>query len=78
MKSKGSINSRITADLGDPVLLKLLKSEANEKNSSIREVLIVALESYFGHRLESKALQKASDAVFEEWNDKKDSDYDNL
>jgi len=75
---KSNKNSRITTDLGDPILLKLLKSEANEQNTSVREVVISALESYFAHRLESKAMNSASDNIFDEWNDEKDSQYDNL
>jgi hypothetical protein len=58
--------------------MKLLKLEAQETGTSVKEVLIRALESYFAHRLETKALMKASEAIFEEWNDPKDSDYDKL
>jgi hypothetical protein len=72
------MKTRISTDLGDPRLMKLLKLEAQETGTSVKEVLIRALESYFAHRLETKALMKASEAVFEEWNDPKDSDYDRL
>ena len=68
--------TRITADLGDPRLIKLLKLESQEIELSMREVLIRALEGYFSHRLESKALEKASESAFEEWNDPRDSEYD--
>jgi hypothetical protein len=50
--------TRITADLGDPKLLKLLKLEAQENETTIKEVLIKALESYFFHRIENNALEK--------------------
>jgi hypothetical protein len=72
------MKARISADLGDPQLLKLLKAEATEKDLSIREVLITALESYFSHRIENKDLQRATEAVFNEWQDARDSEYDNL
>lgn len=70
--------TRFTADLGNPRLIKLLKMESQEKETSMREVLIQALEGYFAHRLETKALAKASEAVFKEWNDPRDSEYDDL
>jgi hypothetical protein len=38
------------------------------------ESLLRALESYFSHRLETKALLSAAESVFEEWNDPRDSD----
>jgi hypothetical protein len=72
------VKARISTDLGDPRLLKLLKAEAHEKDTTIREVLITALESYFSHRIENKSLQHASELVFDEWNDPKESDYDQL
>ena len=65
-------------DLGNPVLLRLLKTEAQETDSSMKDVLIRALEGYFAHRLESKALLKASEAVFEDWDNPLDSEYDKL
>ena len=72
------MKARLSTDLGDPRLLKFLKAEANEKGTSIKEVLITALESYFSHRIESKGLQRASESVFDEWEDPRDSDYDKL
>jgi hypothetical protein len=72
------MQTRISTDLGDPRLMKLLKLEAQETGSSVKDVLIRALEGYFAHRLETKALLKASESIFEEWNDPKDSDYDKL
>ena len=72
------MKTRISTDLGDPRLIKLLKSEAQETNSSMRGVLIRALESYFAHRLETRALLKASEAVFNEWDNPLDSEYDRL
>ncbi|OGQ33311.1 MAG: hypothetical protein A3F16_04780 [Deltaproteobacteria bacterium RIFCSPHIGHO2_12_FULL_43_9] len=72
------LKARISTDLGDPVLIRLLKLEAQESGETIREVLVKALRSYFSHRLETKALMRASESVFEEWNDPRDSEYDKL
>lgn len=58
--------------------MRLLKLEAQETGTSMKEVLIRALESYFAHRLETKALLKASESVFSEWDNPLDSDYDKL
>lgn len=71
-------NTRITVDLEDPNLLKLLKAEAQEKNSSMKAVLITALEGHFQHKLEQRFLYKSSDAIFQEWANDKDADYDAL
>lgn len=72
------MNTRISTDLGDPVWMRLLKTESQETGASIKDVLIRALEGYFANRLETKALQKASEKIFEEWNDPRDSEYDDL
>lgn len=77
-KKKSPSQARISTDLGDPKLIRLLKLEAQETGTSIREVLIRALESYFAHRLETRALLKASEKVFEEWDNPQDADYDRL
>jgi hypothetical protein len=71
-------SARISTDLGDPLLIKLLKQEAHASDQSMTEVLVHALESYFSHRLETKALSRASEAVFEEWDNPLDRDYDDL
>lgn len=72
------MKTRISTDLGDPRLIKLLKMQAQESSISIKEVLVQALESYFSHRLETKALVKASESIFEEWDNPLDADYDKL
>lgn len=71
-------SARISMNLGNPMLLRLLKAEAQETDSSMKDVLVRALEGYFAHRLESKALLKASESVFEDWNNPLDSEYDKL
>jgi hypothetical protein len=72
------MKARLSTDLGDPRLIKLLKLEAQETDSTIKDVLVRALETYFAHRLETRALLKASEAVFAEWDNPLDSDYDRL
>lgn len=74
----GQMKTRISTDLGDPRLIRLLKLEAEETNSSMKGVLIRALESYFAHRLETKALLKASESIFNEWNNPLDAEYDRI
>ncbi|MBN8538105.1 MAG: hypothetical protein J0M15_13710 [Deltaproteobacteria bacterium] len=70
--------TRITADLGDPMLLKLLKLEAQVSETSIKDVLVKAIEAYFSHRIETRALGKMCEKAFEEWDNPLDSDYDKL
>lgn len=72
------MSSRISTDLGDPRLIRLLKLEAQETGVSMKDVLVKALESYFAHRLETRALLKASESVFEDWDNPLDADYDKL
>lgn len=72
------VKSRLSTDLGNPNLMRLLKWEAQETSSTVKAVLVKALEAYFSHRLETKALLKASEGVFSEWNDPRDADYDKL
>ena len=72
------MQTRISMDLGNPSLVRLLKREADDTDSSMKDVVVRALEAYFAHRLETKALMKASESIFEEWNDPRDADYDRL
>lgn len=69
---------RISTELSDPRLVRLLKLEAHETDSTIKEVLTKALEAWFADRLETKALAKLAEASFREWDDPRDSDYDLL
>lgn len=72
------MSSRISTDLGDPALLRLLKLEAQETGTTMKNVLQTALRGYFSHRLETKALERAAEQIFTEWNDPRDADYDAL
>lgn len=70
--------TRITTDLKNPKLLRLLKLEAQETHSSANDVVIRALETYFHHSLETKVLLRAAESTFEEWNDPRDAIYDKI
>jgi hypothetical protein len=72
------VTTRISTDLADPRLVKLLKAEANERDTTVKEVLTCALEAYFAERLETKALAKLAESAFSEWDDPRDADYDRL
>lgn len=72
------MKTRLSADLGDPRYLRLLKLEANETDSTVKDVLIRALEGYFAHSLETKALMRLAQDAFEEWSDPRHADYDRL
>lgn len=72
------MGTRITADLENQILIKLLKHEAQDTGTSMKNILIRALEVYFYNKIETNALAHLSQSVFSEWNDKRDSDYDKL
>ena len=58
--------------------MKLLKAEANERDTTVKDVLSRALEAYFADRLETKALARLAESSFSEWNDPRDAEYDRL
>lgn len=72
------MGTRISTDLANPQLVKILKAEANERDTTVKEVLTRALEAYFADRLETKALAKQAESAFREWDDPRDADYDRL
>jgi hypothetical protein len=72
------MGTRISTDLGDPRLVRLLKAEANEHDTTVKDVLTRALEAYFADRLETRALAKLAESTFTEWDDPRDADYDRL
>ncbi len=72
------MGTRISTDLTDPRLMKLLKAEANERDTTVKDVLSRALEAYFADRLETKALARLAESSFDEWNDPRDAEYDRL
>ena len=72
------METRITVDLGDPQLVKLLRLEAASEGKTLREVITSALESYFSAKRENQSVMKLAEQVFSEWDNTKDSDYDRL
>lgn len=72
------VTTRISTDLTDPRLVKLLNAEAHERDTTVKEVLTRALEAYFADRLESKAPAELSESSFTEWDDPRDAAYDKL
>lgn len=72
------MGTRISTDLADPRLVRLLKMEAHDGDTTIKDVLSRALEAWFAERLENKALATLSESAFSEWNDPRDADYDRL
>jgi hypothetical protein len=72
------MGTRISTDLSDPRLVRLLKAEALERDTTIKDVLSRALEAYFADRLETKAFGKLAESSFSEWDDPRDADYDRL
>ena len=72
------MGTRISTDLSDPRLVRLLKAEAIERDTTIKEVLTRALEAYFADRLETKAFAKLAEPAFGEWDDPRDAEYDKL
>lgn len=72
------MGTRISTDLGDARLMRLLKAEAQERDTSVKEILVTALETYFADRLETKALARLAECTFTEWDDPRDSEYDRL
>ena len=72
------MNTRITIDLQDQRLLKLIRYVAAEEDKSLRDVILEALRGYFSGRKESRAVMKLAEKTFEEWDNPKDADYDRL
>jgi len=70
--------TRITVDLENPNLVKLLSLEAQSQGITKRKVIIQALENYFAEKMENKALMKMAEATFLEWDNPLDRDYDKL
>lgn len=72
------MTTRLSTDLGNPRLMKLLKAEANARDTTVKDVLTRALEAYFADRLETDALARLAASAFSEWDDPRDAEYDRL
>lgn len=58
--------------------MKLLKAEPNERDTTVKDVLVRALGAYFAERLETKVLARLAESSFSEWDDPRDAEYDRL
>lgn len=72
------MDTRITVDLQDPQLFKMLKLEAAVERKPIREIIVQALRGFFSNKKENQAMLKLAEKTFEEWDNPKDADYDKL
>lgn len=72
------MNTRLTIDFKDPGYLKRLKHVAAEENKTVREIVVTALDSYFLHYLENRAISKLAEEAFAEWDNSLDAQYDKI
>ena len=72
------MSTRLTVDLGDQQLVRLVRMEAARESTSIRDVVVRALQAYLSGRRENQALAKLADPAFEEWYNPEDAAYDGL
>jgi len=72
------MTTRLTVDLENPQLLKLLNLEAQAKGIPKKKIVISALETYFSEKSENLALLKMAESSFSEWNNPRDDAYDKL
>jgi hypothetical protein len=72
------MTTRLTVDLENPKLLKLLNLEAQAKGVPKKKIVISALETYFSEKSENLALLKLAEKSFSEWNNPRDDAYDKL
>lgn len=70
------MRTRLTIDLANPSLARLLRLEAAHRGKAIREIVTEALEAYFSHKRENRAVMRLAEQTFEEWDNPKDADYD--
>ena len=72
------MSTRLTLDLGDPQLAQLLRVEAARERTTMKDIVVRALEAYFSERRENGALLKLAEAAFAEWDNPEDAVYDEL
>ncbi|HEX5033931.1 MAG TPA: hypothetical protein VFW62_05575 [bacterium] len=70
--------TRITVDLVDPELMKMLKLEAAVQRRSMRDIVQKALQGFFSNKREQQALVKRLEPSFVEWDNPRDANYDRL
>ncbi len=72
------MDTRLTIDLKNPQLFKLLRLESAQEGRTVREIVVQALEHYLTHRRENQAALALAEKAFAEWDNPRDSVYDNL
>lgn len=72
------MTTRITVDLGDTRLARQLRLEAAREGTSIRQIVVRAVEAYLSSRREDLALAKLAESAFAEWDNEEDAAYDRL
>lgn len=72
------MNTRLTIDLGDPLLIRLLRLEAAQKGRTLREIVTEAIQAHLYEKKENRALMKLAEEAFDEWDNPKDAQYDRL
>ena len=72
------MNTRLTLDLGNPSLVRMLRIEAAHRGMSLKDVVVEALTDYFDEHAEDKSLLQVANRSFSEWNNPKDAEYDKL
>ena len=72
------MNTKITLDLGKPQLLQLLRFESAKTGTSMKDLIVKAIEAYFVGEQEYQAMLRAAEQSFASWNNAKDAAYDQL
>lgn len=72
------MNTRLTVDLHNEQLIKLLRLEAAHGGRGLGEIIAEALQGYFSSKKENRAVMKLAEKAFAEWDNPKDAVYDRL
>ena len=72
------MNTRLTIDLHDEQLLRLLRLQAAHEGKALREIIVEALRNYFAEQWENRAVMKLAEKSFQEWDNPQDAEYDKL
>ncbi len=72
------MNTKLTLDFGNEQLVKMLKVQAMRSGTSMKNVIVKALEAYFTNEVEYQALLRGAEQTFAEWKHPADAAYDKL
>jgi hypothetical protein len=68
---------KVSFDFKDrPDIVRMLKLVALRENTSQKDILVRALESYFSHQVEQAMISEAAERTFAEWDNQEDEIYD--